>query len=157
MSKDNVIKEDLIAKFYQYLHDMDYLRASETIGILKVFGEKTDAYEVELLFGEKKYDQIIHRYMPVVKEFEDALLDVIDKSELDDSIIPDHKVYEYIAASYSMLGSHDRSWQILAFSRDDEVDYSQQLLPCRDRKEQAAEAGLRAHPLRRGMPRDKHD
>ena len=123
MSKDNVIKEDLIAKFYQYLNDMDYLRASETIGILKVFGEKTDVYEVELLFGEKKYDQIIHRYMPVVKEFEDALLDVIDKSELDDSIIPDHKVYEYIAASYSMLGSHDRSWQILAFSRDDEVDY----------------------------------
>lgn len=34
MSKDNVIKEDLIAKFYQYLNDMDYLRASETIGTL---------------------------------------------------------------------------------------------------------------------------
>ena len=80
MSKDNVIKEDLIAKFYQYLNDMDYLRASETIGILNVFGEKTDVYEVELLFGEKKYDQIIHRYMPVVKEFEDALLDLILRS-----------------------------------------------------------------------------
>ena len=78
MTKDNVIKEDSIAKFYQYLNDMDYLRASETIGTLKVFGEKTDVHEVELLFGEKYYDQIIHRYMPVVKEFEDALLDVID-------------------------------------------------------------------------------
>ena len=48
MTKDNVIKEDSIAKFYQYLNDMDYLRASEIIGTLKVFGEKTDVHEVVL-------------------------------------------------------------------------------------------------------------
>ena len=119
---ENGIK-DLIEKYYQYLNEMDYLRAAETIGMLKALGEKTDAYEVDLLFREQKYDQIIHSYMPVVKEYENAFLDANDKSELDDSIIPDHKIYEYIAASYSMLGSHDRSWQMLAFSREYEISY----------------------------------
>ena len=97
---ENGIK-DLIEKYYQYLNEMDYLHAAETIGMLKALGEKTDAYEVDLLFREQKYDQIIHSYMPVVKEYENAFLDANDKSELDDSIIPDHKIYEYIAASDS--------------------------------------------------------
>lgn len=125
INKNTVIIEELKSKFYQHLHDMNYICAAEAIGALKLFGEKTDAYEVELLFEEKKYDQIIHSYMPVVKAYEEALLDFDSESKLDDSIIPDHRVYEYIAASYSMLGSHDRSWQILANCREDDIVYDE--------------------------------
>ena len=125
INKNTVIIEELKSKFYQHLYDMNYICAAEVIGALKLFGEKTDVFEVELLFEEKKYDQIIHSYMPVVKAYEEALLDFDGENKLDNSIIPDHKVYEYIAASYSMLGSHDRSWQMFASSRDDDIVYDE--------------------------------